>query len=331
MRYQLLLLIFSCISVFTSARTWQADSLAGYEKTTIIRSDSNPTTVIRKRANCNCTSAILYVHGYNDYFFQKEMGDNFVDSCYNFYALDLHGYGRSIRKGQLPYQAREVSEYYEDIDSAMQVMRNDGITNVALMGHSLGGLITSSYMNFKPDAMVNVLILNSPFLEWNMSGFMKKIVLPGVASMGKLSPKLSFSQGDDTSYGESLLSAYHGEWDYNVEWKTLHPRKVTAGWIRMVSQAQKNLRKQASIKVPILLMYSSISVTGNKWTELHQKGDAVLNVDDIKNIGMTLGSNVTELKVYGGIHDLLLSSPDVRNTVYKSIFVWLALYWQQER
>lgn len=333
MRSLLSLILVLCACTVLQARQWQADSLAGYSQTTIVRgSDRLPCTVVRKLSDCHSRRAVLYVHGYNDYFFQQDMGNRFVDSCYNFYAVDLHGYGRSIRAKQVPYQARKVAEYYEDIDSVLAVMRADGMTDVALMGHSTGGLITSSYMAFKPDSIVSVLVLNSPFLQWNMGKFMRNFAIPAVSGVGKLFPRIAISQGNSTAYGESLLKAYHGEWEYNVEWKTLHPRKVTAGWLNMISQAQKQLRNNAgAINVPILLMHSSQSVDGAEWTEQHQKADAVLNVDDISKIGRTLGSDVTELTVYGGMHDLILSSPKVREMVYDSIFDWLCRYWQQER
>lgn len=324
------LILIVCIGLGLHARQWQPDSLAGYEQATIIRaSDNLPCTVVRKRSACQSRKAVLYVHGYNDYFFQREMGDSFVDSCYNFYAVDLHGYGRSIRPKQVPYQARKVAEYYEDIDSVLAVMRADGIKDVALLGHSTGGLITSSYMAFQPDSIVSVLLLNSPFLEWNMGKFMRKCAIPAVSRVGRLFPKMAISQGNSTAYGESLLKAYHGEWDYNVEWKTLYPRKVTAGWLNMISQAQKQLRNDnPGIAVPILLMHSSQSFDGDDWTEQHQKADAVLNVNDISKIGRTLGPDVTELTVYGGMHDLILSSPKVREMVYASIFDWLGRYWR---
>lgn len=318
-------LILLVVSIAANARDWQPDSLAGYSSSTIIRaSDGLPCTVVRKSANCRTSRAVLYVHGYNDYFFQREMGDRFVDSCYNFYAVDLHGYGRSIRPGNVPYQARKVDEYYEDIDSVLAVMRADGVKNVVLMGHSTGGLIASSFMNVAPDTIVSALVLNSPFLEWNMNAFMRKIAIPAVAKIGRSHPSLAISQGNSTAYGESLLKDYHGEWTYNVEWKTLHPRKVTAGWLNMISQAQKQLRKnKGQISVPILLMHSATSVDTAEWTEECQRADAVLNVDDISKIGRTLGADVTRLTVRGGMHDLILSAPEVREMVYNSIFEWL--------
>jgi alpha-beta hydrolase superfamily lysophospholipase len=70
-------------------------------------------------------------------------------------------------------------------------------------------------------------------------------------------------------------------------------------------------------------MHSAMSVNDSKWTELHQKADAVLNVDDICNQGSALGPDVTDVKIYGGMHDLILSEPKVREEVYNSIFEWL--------
>ena len=309
-------------------REWSADILGdGYEATTIDQgkdySGNVVSMVARKLDECGNHRGVLYVHGYNDYFFQKEMGDRFVDSCYNFYAVDLRKYGRSLRDGQRPYEARDVKEYYADIDSALRVMAEDGIDDVTLIGHSTGGLVASSYMNANPSPMVRRVVLNSPFLEWNMGGFMRKVALPTVSAMGKLFPKLSISQGNSTAYGESLLMDYHGEWTYDTDWKTLKPRKVTAGWLRMISNAQKNLKKKSDIKVPVLLMHSDHSVSGDKYTPDFQAGDAVLNVDDISRIGKTLGGDVTEVTIPDGLHDLILSAPEPREKTYRAIFDWL--------
>ena len=281
------------------------------------------STVVRKLSPCGTDKAVLYVHGYNDYFFQKEMGDRFVDSCYHFYAVDLRKYGRSIMPGQNMFEARNINEYYADIDSALAVMKADGIRDVKLMGHSTGGLITSSYMAEHPDSIVSALILNSPFLDWNKSAFMRKAMIPMVSGVGKLLPRLSISNGKSTAYGESLLADHHGEWNYNTEWKTFYPRKVTAGWIRAIDRAQGKLQKGNVVNVPILLMHSDKSVHGDKWTEDFQHGDAVLDVDHISKYGKKLGPQVEEVTIPDGLHDLILSSPNAREKAYSAIFDFL--------
>lgn len=280
------------------------------------------STVTRHRSHCNDSIGVLYVHGYNDYFFQKDEADRFADSCYNFYAVDLRKYGRSILPGQTPTQARDMREYFPDIDSALTTMKHDGIKKVALMGHSTGGLISSYYMGEQPDSIIKCLILNSPFLEWNMNGFMRNVAVPSVGALGKLFPNMKISQGDGGGYAQSLLKDYHGEWNFNTDWKTIQPRKVEASWIRAVDKAQSAVRK-GKINHPTLLMHSSQSASGSEWSPDMQHADAVLNVKDMVKYGPKLGSNVTLHEVPGGMHDLFLSSQPARNDAYEAAFKFL--------
>src|SRR5687768_3536362 len=39
--------------------------------------------------------AVLYLHGFIDYFFQRHVAEAFNGAGYDFYALDLRKYGRS--------------------------------------------------------------------------------------------------------------------------------------------------------------------------------------------------------------------------------------------
>lgn len=325
--------------VFASER-WQSDILGdGYECRTVRHADDYGgavvSTIVRK---CVADSAkagqtarasrrgVLYIHGYNDYFFQREMGDRFVARGYDFYAVDLRRYGRSMLAERRPYEVRDVAEYYADIDSALTAMKREGIGEVVMIGHSTGGLIASSYLNARRDTSVRALVLNSPFLEWNMGGFMRHVAIPVVGCLGRHFPNIAISQGDGTAYGESLLRQYHGRWEYNTEWKTVHPRKVTAGWIRAISEAQSALHRHSWITAPILLMSSGHSVYGEPWTPEHQHGDAVLNVEDIRRYGTALGPDVTSYKFEGGLHDLILSDEKVAEAVYRTIFGWLSAH-----
>ena len=59
--------------------------------------------------------AVLYVHGFSDYFFQRHMAERFALEGYAFYALDLRKHGRSLRPHQHPNFCKSVAEYYADI------------------------------------------------------------------------------------------------------------------------------------------------------------------------------------------------------------------------
>lgn len=332
-RFSVFVAVMLAVAGFCFSRSWTPDSLAGYERTTVCHPDGTVCTVVRKLVPGGSERSFLYVHGYNDYFFQAEEGDRFVEQGYNFYAVDLHGYGRSIQPGERPYQTKSVSDYYQDIDSALAIVSECGSSQgVGLMGHSTGGLITASYMTFSPSPLVDVLVLNSPFLDWNMGGFKRRVLVPLISCIGSHFPGIEISEGESTAYGESCSADFHGEWHYNYAWKTLHPRKVTGRWIHMIQSAQTGLRDNPErILVPILLMHSARSVYGNDWNPDFQQGDAVLNVDDINRIGRTLGPDLTVFTVRGGMHDLFLSAPAVRNALYADVFSWLKAHWPLAR
>ena len=313
------------IAAVCAGAQWVPDRLGeGYEQRTVIQPDDYSgkvvSTVIRKVSPCGGHRGVLYIHGFNDYFFQREMGDRMVDSCWNFYAVDLRKYGRSWREGQKHFQARDLSEYFADIDSALCDMRRQGIDDVVLIGHSTGGLVASLFMAEHPDTLVKAMVLNSPFLDWNMPRFTEKILIPMVTCAGTRMPDIKINQGMSTAYAESLLASCHGEWEYDTAWKFMQSPPVSAGWVRAITKAQKRLRQDGGIRVPILLMHSDRSVTGMEWTEEFNNGDAVLDVADISKYGRMLGPQIREVTVHGGLHDLVLSRKEVRDGVYDAMF-----------
>lgn len=321
------LLAAICLTAYP--HTWERDTLLpdnGYYNLTFNQPDDYQgkvvSTVIRKLSDCGNGRAILYVHGFNDYFFQKEMGDRFADSCYNFYAVDLRRYGRSLRAGERKFDVRNLKDYFPDIDSALNVIKYDGNREVILMGHSTGGLITSLFMAEKPDTIVKGLILNSPFLDWNLSKFNERVAVPLVTLIGGIFPRINISQGDSDTYARSLLRKYDGEWNYDTDLKLVHSPDVTSGWIRAINKAQHQLRKKSTcINVPILLLHSDKSDGDTGSTSMNS--DCVLDVKDISKYGRRLGPDVTEEIIPDGLHDLSLSQPAARNIFYTDIFKWL--------
>ncbi len=307
-----------------TAGVWMTDTAAhapGFECMYITQPDDYSgavrCTVIRHLSADTATShGVLYVHGYNDYFFQTHLADSIASWGFDFYAVDLRKYGRSLMPGQTPFEVRDMREYFADINAAIDVMHAAGIEHIALMGHSTGGLTTSLYMALDPSPLVYELILNSPFLDWNLGSL--ECLMPAVTAIGKRFPRIEISQGNSSAYAESLLKQYGGEWTYNTEWKTVRPHPVQLGWIRAIHRGQRMLRiRHDQIKVPILLMYSDKSITAGN------DGDAVLDVSEIRGYGKTLSADVTELEVPGGLHDLFLSKPAVRQTLYAPLHSFL--------
>lgn len=306
--------------------TWHEDILGnGFEMCQYsfnIGKNIRKATLVRKSCVIASNSAILYIHGYNDYFFHEEMANRFISNNINFYAIDLMGYGRSLSPKETPFDIKDISQYFSSINIAISLIKQDNISNIVLFGHSTGGLISSCYINENSTNITGV-ILNSPFLDWNLKPFLKKIMIPIVSYIGKYIPNIKIKQPTTIPYSQSLLSEFHGEWNYNTSWKFIQAPSVTSQWIRAINIAQQQLRKSSNISIPILLLRSDNSVYGSKWSPKFNNGDAILSVNDISKYGSKLGFDVTERIIKNGIHDLVLSSKPIRNNVYNTIFDWI--------
>lgn len=319
------------VSVSVMAQSYQPDILGeGFEQMTLKMDDDYDgevvATLVRHNPQDNTHRAVLYVHGYNDYFFQREMAEEFAEQGWNFYAVDLRNYGRSMIEGQTPFKVYDLDEYYADIEGALDVVEAEGNKEIILMGHSTGGLITSLYCHDKGDkCRVDGLILNSPFFDMNLDSFLEDFALPVISGVGKLFGNLTVMSGnnDISAYSKSLLRTYFGEWSYDTSLKFSTSQPYTAGWLRAIHKGHVKLQEGLDIPCPVLLMYSDNSVMGNEWTPAHQRGDSVLDVKDIALYGGNIGEDVEAKEIKDGLHDLVLSREDVREEVYQTIFEWI--------
>ncbi len=282
------------------------------------------STLIRRNSESSTNKAILYVHGFHDYFFQEEMAKEFNQQGYNFYALDLRKYGRSYLSHQKMYNVRSLLEYDEEINIALQIIKSENNDHVLLKGHSTGGLIVTNYAgNHLNSTLFHGVICNSPFYEFNLNIIERKIGIPILSTLGKHLPNKVIAVNKSNQYGQSLHKDHHGEWDFSMEWKPLEPPKVNLGFIRAIHKAQERIKHNLIIDVPTLVMYSSKSIHEHFWSDKPIEGDAVLNVDHIRNYAQNIKGNVTSCQIENGMHDLILSKKPVRKKVYATVFEWI--------
>ncbi len=302
----------------------------GFQQRTIsLKNDyegKGTATLVRRLPETVSDKAVLYVHGFNDYFFQKEMAYKFNEHGFAFYAIDLRKYGRSYLHHQKFNDIRDLKCYYEEITCSLEIIRNEGNKKVILMGHSTGGLIFTIFAkDHSKSNLFDGLILNSPFYEFNQSKAVRTM-LPLIALIGKVFPKITVSGGFSEEYGKGLHKSYFGEWEYDLEWKPNVPPKVNLGWIRAIYKAQKELKKDVEINKPVLILHSSKSTNDMTDKVKVQSCDTILNVNDIARISDNITTDRKVVAIEGGMHDLVLSKPPVRAKVYDTIFSWLEEY-----
>ncbi len=330
-KFILLCILLLSTFVYTNAQYLRDSWNEGYLYRTIEQPEDYSgkvvCTIIKKETLPNIKKAIVYVHGYNDYFFQSALGDSANAHGYNFYAVDLRKYGRSLLPNQDAFFCKKMEEYFADIDTTIAIARAEGNEEIILMGHSTGGLSTSLYVHEKKQReKVDALVLNSPFLDWNLGKAAEGLAIPVMSFLGGIFPKMKVqgTSQEASGYAQSLLKKYNGEWYYNDDWKMSFGHKKRAGWVHAIQRGQRKVHKGLNIDCPILVMSSDNSVEENaEWKEEYKHSDVVLDVKEIHKYGDQLGGNVTHIYIKGGLHDLILSEKPARDETYKVIFEWL--------
>lgn len=284
-------------------------------------------TLVSRRAAEPTTTAVLYVHGFSDYFFQTELADFFVGRGHDFYALDLRKYGRSLREHQTPAYVDSLREYDEELNAAWQLItERDGHTEVVLVAHSTGGLILPLWAGARREALTQLrgLVLNSPWFDLRGPAVLRTAavgtILKGVA---KARPKRALSLPGGSPYGATLHADHAGEFTFDVAWKPMAGMPVNPGWIAAIRRGHARLHRGLGLQVPCLVLTSDRTgrVRSLDHPDAHAT-DLVLDVEQIRRWAPALGNHVTEITIAGGRHDLFLSVPAVRATAYDTVGTW---------
>ncbi len=288
---------------------------------------SRATLVERTSGAAPAERAVLYVHGFVDYFFQTELADFVVGRGQDFYAVDLHRYGRSILPGQVPYEMSDIGEYRAELDAAVDIIVKAGHSRITVMAHSTGGLIAALWLADRgsPDP-VDAMVLNSPFLDINASRVAKSVVGVGVDLTARFRPAGVLPVPDPGHYGRSIHSGAAGEWEFDLGWKPLKDVPVRIGWLAAIRRAHRRLRHNLGLELPILVLCSTNTVREKEWSDAFANGDAVLNADRIADYSTRLGHNVTCIRVEDALHDVFLSRKPVREHAYQIVDEWLAAH-----
>jgi alpha-beta hydrolase superfamily lysophospholipase len=304
-----------------------------YERRTIDlgHDDEGPVvaTLVRRRAETPTRRAVLYVHGFVDYFFQTHLADFYVERGWDFYALDLRKYGRSLLPHQTPNFCRALGDYYPELDEAARIIRDDdGHDTLLLNAHSTGGLITPLWAHARRDSgVVDGMFLNSPFFDFNVGWFVRRPIIAAISRAGRGSPYRIVPMVLSPIYGQSLHADHRGEWAYDLAWKPLGGFPIRTGWLNAIRLAQQELRAGLDIRVPVLVACSTMSGRYGRWSDAAHAADAVLDVAHIARWSHRLGRHVTLIRIEGGRHDLVLSQASARAQTFSELDHWLAGYF----
>jgi alpha-beta hydrolase superfamily lysophospholipase len=118
--------------------TWQPDILGdGFEATSFEATGDDgvarTATLVRYRPAgvpgakaSDRRRAVLFLHGWSDYFFNVELAGFWADHGYEFYALDMHNHGRSLRPESPGGYVANLADYDAEISKAISIIGADG-------------------------------------------------------------------------------------------------------------------------------------------------------------------------------------------------------------
>ncbi|MBS41914.1 MAG: alpha/beta hydrolase [Nocardioides sp.] len=272
--------------------------------------------------------AVLHVHGFADYFFQVEYAQWWTERGYDFYALDLRKYGRSIRPHQTPTYVADLTDYFAETDLAWsRITERDGHDHVVLSAHSTGGLSMSLWADSRqPEALAGVA-LNSPWFDLQGAPWMQSAAANrALEVIGRRSPMRELGRDVNGFYARSLHREHDGEWDFDLTWKPVTSFPVRFGWLRAIRQGQARLHAGLSVLAPVLVLSSAATRRPHEMGEDVHTHDIVLDVPQIRQWATAIGPHVTYVAVDGAKHDVVLSRPPVRKVVYTELGRWLGAY-----
>ena len=292
------------------------------------------------------TFSLLYLHGWNDYFFHPHVAREVARLGGAFYAVDLRRYGRSLRPGQMHGYCTSLTDYDEDLGTALATIRAEQgwSGDVVLAGHSTGGLVAALWAHHHPGAL-RALVLNSPWLELQGSSLLRAVGEPVVNTLARRDPRMAIlprvvTPEEFFTVHDGWVTERDGElpdpawaddpyvtgWDVNWAWKDRPMPPIRPGWMQAVLTGHARVAEGLSITCPVLVMGSARSHLSLTWNEAARHADTVIDADATARRAVQLGRLVTVARFDGALHDVTLSEPPVRSEVFSALRRWMGAY-----
>jgi len=284
-------------------------------------------TLVSRAAAGPTTKAVLHLHGFADYFFQTGYAEWWAERGYDFYALDLRKYGRSLRPHQTPTYVDDLREYYPELDETWRrITERDGHTEVVISAHSTGALVVGLWADDRrPEHLVGS-VMNSPWLDLQGSAVLRVISRPALKAIAARQPRREIKRQVTGFYTRSLHKDHEGEWEFNLLWKPIESFTVYAGWLRAVRDGHARVHRGLELPCPVLVLSSGRSTLPEEMGEDVHGTDIVLDVAQIRRWATALGPHVTYAAIEGARHDVLLSREEPRTRAYDTIATWMTAW-----
>ena len=245
---------------------------------------------------------LLISHGLGEHSARyAHVAEFFNQQSITVYALDHRGHGRS---GGLRGHVEDFSQYSEDLHLLISQLRlqHPGLP-VHLLGHSMGGLITTGYA-LRYDRVIASLALSAP--AYGIMGLANKASLLLAPLLALLAPTMSLSNGLDAhaiSRDSNVVKAYQDD-------PLVHDR-ITPAWARAFRREQGFVAREINrLKISTLMILAG--------------SDSLTDPAVSKALFEKIAAEKKQLLIYGAAFHEVFNEAE-RFKALEEVLVWLDL------
>ncbi len=246
---------------------------------------------------------VAIVHGYGEHAARyEETAKRWQARGIGSVAVDLRGHGKSL--GTRGYVER-FTDYHRDVDALVEYVKEKAAGGpVAMLGHSMGGLLALHWLLSGRGSELAGVVLSSPYLGLAVE------VNPVKVGLGKIMSNVipTFAQpsglkGADVCRDPALSALYDRD--------PLNNKKATARWFTESNAAIESVHRRAGqVSTPLLLLYGG--------------EDKVAKADATDRFAAALtGDDKTCERLPGLYHEILNEAPEQRHAIMDRMADWL--------
>jgi len=246
-------------------------------------------------------AVLAVVHGYGEHGGRyRGLAEDMAARGYAVHVYDLRGHGHS--GGQRGHLGR-FTDYLDDTAVYLAAVREEQPGRpLFLLGHSLGGLIATAYVEDRPTDALAGLILSSPFLRLGMP--VAPVRLRAARLLSVVAPAMNVGNTIDPtalSHERDVVEAYDTD--------PLNHHVATARWAAEVLAAQgAALSAAGSIRLSLLLLFGD--------------ADAVADPQAARELFSAAGSTDKTSRCYEDFYHEIFNETG-RAKVFADLAAWL--------
>ena len=261
--------------------------------------DSETELLYRAFIPAKSSVILLFLHGAAQHSGQfLDLARYCVRNDITFYALDLRGFGESTgHRGHVS----SFHKYFGDLDKFISLVGKMHPTEpIFLLGHSLGGMIVTRYVEECNNDLVKGVILSAPALGLRLR--IPRLMRWLCHSLSIISPTTYIKPGD---YYNARQRNYKDKMSYITN---DHTTQFSARWIsELFINSHRALRRAKSFRLPALCLCGA--------------DDPIVDPEAIKEFYDSLGVSDKQCVVFPAKHNILQNC--YNDSIFDQIAVWV--------